>query len=62
MDNWWEDDKFIKAVVDEAKRRGLKTNATCTFCGEIFLKQEVGYVLAHKTQCKGRDPEGEKNG
>ncbi len=49
------DDPLVKAVVDEAIRRGLRANATCSFCGEIFLKQELSYVLAHTEVCEGRD-------
>jgi len=56
------DEAFTQAIVAEAKRRGLKANATCQYCGEIFLKQELDYILAHTKLCTGRDPEGEKNG
>jgi len=47
--------ELTDAIVKEAKRRGLVATATCSFCGEIFLKQELDYVLAHTKLCKGRD-------
>ena len=54
------DKDFTDAIVAEAKRRGLVANATCQHCGEIFLRQQLDYILAHTELCKGRDPEGEE--
>ncbi len=51
MDNM---DCLMEAVVEEAKRRGLVANATCRYCGEIFLKQELDYMLDHIKVCNGR--------
>jgi hypothetical protein len=47
-------DDFERAVAEEAKRRGLKVTATCTFCGQIFLKQEMKYILEHADACQER--------
>jgi hypothetical protein len=48
------DEKFMQAIIEEAKRRGLVASATCKYCGETFLQQELDYVLAHKEVCSGR--------
>jgi len=48
-------DPLMEAALEEAKRRGLVANATCKYCGEIFLKQELEYVLAHTKVCEGRE-------
>lgn len=49
------DEALVQAIVEEAKRRGLKATATCQYCGEVFLKQEVGYIVEHTKVCEGRD-------
>ena len=48
------DDVLVQAVVKEAKRRGLVANATCHYCGEVFVEQELDDVLAHSDVCEGR--------
>ncbi len=54
--------EFTDAIVKDAKRRRLVVNATCHHCGEIFLRQQLDYILAHTKLCKGRDPEDETHG
>jgi hypothetical protein len=41
-------------IIKEAKRRGLKINATCKYCGEVFIKQEPEYVYNHSEVCTKR--------
>ncbi len=48
-------DPLLYAALEEAKRRGLVSNATCKYCGEVFVKQELEDILAHTDVCKGRD-------
>jgi len=48
-------DSLMEAVIEEVKRRGLVVNASCKYCGEVFLKQELEYILAHTEVCEGRE-------
>lgn len=50
-------DSLMEAALEEVKRRGLVANATCKYCGEVFLKQELEYILAHTEVCEGREKE-----
>ena len=48
------DDKLAQAVCDEAKRRGLVVTVTCVDCEEVFLNQEVSYVIDHGKVCPAK--------
>ena len=52
------DDKLAQAACDEAKRRGLVVTVTCVDYEEVFLNQEVSYVIEHGKVCpaKARKP------
>lgn len=49
---------LLLSLVVEARRRGYRMNATCAYCGEVFVKQDLGYVLAHRAICKERETDG----
>ncbi len=46
---------LVQAVAEEAERRGMVGTVTCKYCGEAFVKQNIGYILTHVEVCQARE-------
>ena len=51
---------LLQTAIEETKRRGLVLSATCKYCKEVFLKQELEDILAHSEVCEGRQNDGKE--